>query len=616
MSRSALRALVTLCAAVALAACGGSSSGGGGTPPAPAVAALTPSTGTVSTVVLIAGSGFGTSPVVKFSAGGHEYQAALTTASDSKIEAAVPAVDPALAASGTSFDVTVQPAGGGAATLHGAFTMARPVVADVNGGLVGSGTPGSPFILDGSAFGDPAVVGTAVSFSVEFADTVGGSFPAAVTAGAWSNGFVVGNAPNGLTAGQRYQVTVTTPSGTSAPRWFQVLGGVSFSPSNIGWSAGPSLPFAEQGLAAVVVPLSDPSGVTTSYVFALGGNDSSVAADSWAASSSTVVVNELLPTVTSAGAFAWSSWAEATALPQARAFAAAVTAGPGNSVVTAPGELYVLGGLDPAGLATSSVYRAPVAADGTLGAWSRTTSLPRARYGHAAVVLRGRIYVAGGNGPDGLPVNTVFYAPIHADGTLGDWLPGTDLPAPVAHHQLASYAGTLFAMGGTSDGADPISSTLDPVVNGTVWSTELDLRDGSFVSTVSTTAWQDQGALSPKAREKFSAVVAGSYLLVTGGLYSGDATSSSESSYAALQSDPTTGKITLGAFNGATGSSTIYGPASGYQSPYDHAAVSYVDVAGNAHVLVLGGGNVGKPPPTYTGTSTTGRPQAGVWFQY
>lgn len=602
MRPAAPRALAA-CAALALAACGGGSSSGGGSAAGPLPTALSPSTGTVSTVVLITGSGFGTSPTVTFSSGGHAYVATVTTATDSKLEAAVPAVDPALASSGVAFDVKVS-TGGGAAVLARAFTMADPVIADLNGGLVGSGATNSPFILDGANLGDPTVVGSAAGFTVEFCDTVGNSWPATVSAGAWTNGFVVGTVPNGLTQGQRYDVKVTTPTGTSAPRPFQVLGGVAFSPSSIGWAAQTPLPAAVQGLGAVVVPIVDPSGVTTSYLYAVGGNDSTVAADAWAANTASVSVNELVDAPTSVlGAFAWSAWEQATPLPQARAFAAAVAAGPGNSVVTVPGELYVLGGLDPAGVATSGVYRAPVAPDGTLGAWTATTSLPQARFGHAAAAFRGRVYVSGGVGADGLAATAVWSAPIHADGTLGGWTALADLPAPLAYHQLVSYAGYLFAVGGTSEGADPLSATLDPTVNGTVWSAQLDVRDGSFVEGVSSTAWVEVGALG-KAREKQTAVVAGSYLLVTGGLYSADSTGSSEESYAAFQTGALLGS--LGSFNGATGLHTIYKTSgAAAQVPYDHAAVSYVDAAGNAHVIVLGGGDVNARTP-----------QATVWLQY
>jgi hypothetical protein len=604
MEHHRLRALLRLALvalAAALPACSGSHSGASGPVP-PGVSALTPATGTVSTLVLVTGAGFGAAPSVTFSSAGHDYVAVLTTASDTRLEARVPSVDPGLAASGVRFDVTIRTAAGGAATLPGAYTMARPVVADVNGGLVGSGATGSPFIVDGAAFGDPTALGS--TFAVEFCDTTGNAFPAAVSAEAWTNGFVVGTVPNGLGAGRRYDVKVTTPSGTSAPRPFVVLGGVTFSPSNIGWSTAPALPAPVQGLAAVVVPILDPGGATTSYVFTLGGNGSTVAADDRAANTTGVAVNELVAAPTSVtGPFAWTAWRDATPLPEARAWAAAVAAGPGNSVVASAGEVYVLGGLDPAGAPTSGVYRAAVAADGTLGAWSPTAPLPAARAGHGAVVFHGRVYVAGGSGADGRPAADVWSARIQPDGTLGAWTALAALPAPVAFHQLVSYAGYLFVLGGTPQPADPVASTLDPTLNGTIWSAELDLRDGSLVEAATSTVWVDVGPLSPKPREKFTAVVAGSYLLLTGGLYSG-APLSTEESYAAFQTGALLG--TVGSFSGATGSHTIYKASGGAaEVPYGHAAVPFVDAAGNAHVIVLGGGDV-----------SAGAPHAEVWFQY
>jgi len=69
---------------------------------------------------------------------------------------------------------------------------------------------------------------------------------------------------------------------------------------------------------------------------------------------------------------------------------------------------------------------------------------------------------------------------------------------------------------------------------------------------LSAAGWTANGNKLKKAVSKQTAVVAGGDVLVTAGLYNGDATGATEKSYAGLNSDGSTT-----AFNGATGANTI-----------------------------------------------------------
>ncbi|BDG01358.1 Kelch repeat-containing protein [Anaeromyxobacter oryzae] len=597
MSRNRIPLLVLLTSTVALQACGGSRK-----PSGPEVTSLAPATGTSSTVVAISGAGFtGTTaspPTVTFtpSAGGASYPAQVASATATGVDVAVPAVPAALAAAGTAFDVTIENPGGGSTTLPHAFTMAAPTLADVNGGLAGSGSQNSLFIVDGAAFGDLSA--QAAGYSVDFRDAGSGAVVASAAvgyaAGDWTNIYVVGTVPASLSTGTTYQVTVTTPSGTSAPRTFEVLGGVPFSPSQIQWSATSSLPVAQQGFSAAVAAIG-----TTSYVYAIGGNVATAAtADGKASNVSTVYVN---PIDAATGALAGATWTTATPLPDQRGFAAAVVADAANSLVPGNGNLYVLGGLDGTGAATSTVYFASLASDGTIpaagapGTWAETTPLPQALFATSAVLFHGRIYVAGGNDSTGAPVAKVWAAKIQADGTLAAWEPQPDLPAALAYHQLVTSAGYLYALGGDTAAVDPVTNALAATSQSAIYYDQIDIRNGALVSA----AWTTNASSLGKAREKFTAVVAGSYVLVSGGLYNGASTGSSEQSYAQLGSQGA-----IGSFNGATGSHTIAGSASGYDF-YNHAAAFFVDGAGAPHVLVLGGADVGA-----------GTVHDGVWYQH
>jgi N-acetylneuraminic acid mutarotase len=213
----------------------------------------------------------------------------------------------------------------------------------------------------------------------------------------------------------------------------------------------------------------------------------------------------------------------------------------------------------------------------------------------SAVIFHGRIYVAGGNDSTGTPVAKVYSAKIGADGTLAAWQTLSDLPVALAYHQLATSGGYLYVLGGTTVAVDPVSNAQSASAQANIYLEAINIRNGGLSSLT----WNTNATAMGKAREKFTAVAAGSYLLISGGLYNGASTGSSEQSYAAINADGS-----IGSFNGATGSHTISGSTSGYNF-FNHAATLFVDTSGNPHVLVLGGSD-----------TNTGAPHAGVWYQH
>ncbi len=577
------------------AACGHSSKA-----PPPSVSAVTPNTGTVGTIVSIDGTGFAqsgsTNPQVTFapSSGGSAIAGTVLSFSPTNLQVAVPAVDPA---AGTVFDIAVSNPGGMPATVARGFTMATPVIADVNGGRSGSGTVNSLFVLDGNSFGDLSAA-PASGYSVDFRDASSGAVVASATVNFansdWQDIFIVGTVPGALASSTTYNLTVTTPSGTSAPVSFLVTSAISFSPSTIQWTATSALPGAQQGSPVVTAAIA-----SSTYLYAVGGNTASAStSNASAANVSTVSYNVLNA---STGALVNSSWAGITALPDKRGFAAAVAATPFNSIVAGNGALYVLGGFDGTGAATDTVYFAQLNADGTVpaaaaaGTWATTTALPQKLSSAGAVIFHGRIYVAGGNDSTGTPVAKVYSAKINADGSLAPWVTLQDLPVALAYHQLVAAGDYLYVLGGTTAAVNPVSNVQSAATQGGIYFNAINIRNG----LLSSVPWNTNATAMGKTREKFTAVAAGSYLLVSGGLYNGASTGSSEQSYATINADGT-----VGSFNGATGVHTITGSTSGYNF-YNHAATLFVDGAGNPHVLVVGGAD-----------TNTGAPVAGVWYQH
>jgi len=122
----------------------------------------------------------------------------------------------------------------------------------------------------------------------------------------------------------------------------------------------------------------------------------------------------------------------------------------------------------------------------TLGAnitWhTNPTPLPYASAGHGTVLYDNKIYILGGTpGPD-LLVDDVYYAEIFSDGTVGSWIPTTNLPAPRTsiQYSVARWNNFIYVVGGQAGGAPPGERY-------SVWFTEIN-SDGSLGSWMTTSS--------------------------------------------------------------------------------------------------------------------------------
>ena len=118
----------------------------------------------------------------------------------------------------------------------------------------------------------------------------------------------------------------------------------------------------------------------------------------------------------------------------------------------AAGRLYVAGGVTydpfPRDQITNSVFSAPIAADGTLGAWVSEASLPLGLAGHGLRERHGVLYTIGGQEPD-WPSVSVHASALASDGTLSAWTDSDPLPLSLYMHGSAVGGDTLYAVGGT-----------------------------------------------------------------------------------------------------------------------------------------------------------------------
>ena len=120
----------------------------------------------------------------------------------------------------------------------------------------------------------------------------------------------------------------------------------------------------------------------------------------------------------------------------------------GLASVAYNGYLYILGGIGSAG-SVADVQYSRINSNGSLNTWATTTSLPAARYYHAAVAYNGYIYVIGGD--TGTRQNDVLYMPILANGSLSSsWTATSSFTTARRLHTAVAYNSYLYILGGDS----------------------------------------------------------------------------------------------------------------------------------------------------------------------
>jgi hypothetical protein len=175
------------------------------------------------------------------------------------------------------------------------------------------------------------------------------------------------------------------------------------------------------------------------YIYAVGGENGS----------GTFQTNVLYAPIYANGNV--GTWASAGTLP---------TAVTDLSAVVYNNYLYALGGQDGAGVYTdNAIVYAPINSNGTLGTFINNTSALSSVSGgtglsyEASVAYDGYLYVLGGfNGSSNL--SSVYYAPIYANGSIGTFISTTSFTSPaLAVLGAVAYNGYLYIMGG-QDGTD------------------------------------------------------------------------------------------------------------------------------------------------------------------
>jgi len=234
------------------------------------------------------------------------------------------------------------------------------------------------------------------------------------------------------------------------------------------------------------------------------------------------------------------------------------------------GYLYVLGG-SKGGTALNSVQYAPINANGSLGTWQSTASFTTARYGLEALAYNGYLYVMGGYTGSSY-LNSVQYAPINANGSLGTWQSTANFTTARQSFGALAYNGYLYVMGG----------------GGTGWFNDVQYTSVHADGTVGT--WQSTTSFTT-GRQGLAGVAYGGYLYAWGGVSSAG-TYLSDVQYAPINANGTvgtwqsttsftTGRQNLGSviYNGYM--YTIGGYSGTYLSDVQYAKIDPPGVTGN-----------------------------------
>jgi hypothetical protein len=441
-----------------------------------------------------------------------------------------------------------------------------PQIQNINSSTTPTSPVGLPIEINGSGF-------QAAPGKVKFKQGSTSVDAPTPSSSAWSDTGIVATVPTTLTPGP-VSVTVVTTGGTSNAVTLNLVGTITFNPSAMGWATTMALPNPMTGLRAVAVP---GTSSTSAFAIVTGGFDGT-------ANTTTVWANNLNQDGT-VGSTTNTTWATITVnpLPTTLAHHAMAEADDTNSLVAVGKRyIYVIGGqvnfTDAPG-GTNTVYVASVdSTTGAVGTWTASTNtLPNSLLGLSATVHNGFLYVAGGLDTNGNPVNTVYSAPVNADGTIGTWTTATNaLPIKRAFGTMVVFGGIIYYING-----DPNASLL-PNAQGVG---DKDVYYASAVRGVVGT-WTLNGNLTIHDRAKGVLFTAYGQMIAGEGVYTGNATFGSGEMESSGVNPNNTTNVALLSWTGLTGtqkpSANVYN-ATGFTSPL------FAPTTNGPRFLILGG---------------------------
>jgi N-acetylneuraminic acid mutarotase len=253
--------------------------------------------------------------------------------------------------------------------------------------------------------------------------------------------------------------TITSSFVESAGRPWQSQWG--FNPSTqsdiTDWTSTNSLTVTTYGAASLV---------TKNYIYILGGANSSG------------YLNAIQRASFDSNGNLTSTWSNVGTIPVAI---------DSMGYVATKGRIYLIGGENSAG-AVSTVYSAPINADGTLGTFRTEASLPDVRSRITYFVIKNKLYVAGGMNTSNAYANTVYRATINTDGTLSSWETLPNFPIGFRYGKPLLINDRIYIFGAyDGSGSNVYYATYDSDGNIDTWTYVTNMPNNIYASaTVST----------------------------------------------------------------------------------------------------------------------------------
>lgn len=181
------------------------------------------------------------------------------------------------------------------------------------------------------------------------------------------------------------------------------------------WTSGGNLPIALGNSLGIVI---------NNKVYIMGGYTGSSA-----------VANVYSASINSDGTLA--AWETETSLPIPLSH---------SQVAIVKNRVYLIGGVSTSGR-VSDIYYATVSNEGALGPWVSAGNLPLTLSHTHIVVTNSRVYLLGGYTGSSYS-SAVYSAPINADGSLGAWLTEPNLIENLGYSSLIVVKNKVFLIGG------------------------------------------------------------------------------------------------------------------------------------------------------------------------
>ncbi len=138
-----------------------------------------------------------------------------------------------------------------------------------------------------------------------------------------------------------------------------------------------------------------------------------------------------------------------------------------NEAVLVGDKVYIVGGAEGySSPELAQIRKITINSDGSIGTLSiESTQLNTARVDHSVVYSNGYIYAIGGVSQGSL-LNSVEYAPINPDGTLGTWNYTQSLNTQRWLNQSITVNGYIYCLGGTSGSGYPQQAEFTQITTG------------------------------------------------------------------------------------------------------------------------------------------------------